>query len=364
MLGLIAGKAQLIDPTSCIGHGACEEACPVKAITLVFGTETRGVDIPAVSAEFETNVPGLYLAGEIGGMGLIRNAIKQGCEAVDAIAADLERAGTMDSEALDLLIVGAGPTGIAASLRARELGLSVRTVEQDSLGGTVTHYPRNKLVMTGAARLPLYGDLDFREIGKEKLLEIWQDVVEKTGIEIDCREAVLDISPVREGFAVKTSNRRYEAKRVLLAIGRRGTPRRLDVPGEELEKVVYRLCDPDQYRGRRVLVVGGGDSALEAAAELAQQDATHVTLSYRGEAFSRARRQNREAVQRAAEEGRIDMFLNSTIRMIGEAVVVLDQGGRETVILNDDVIVCAGGVLPTGFLQGIGVEFERKFGTR
>ncbi|WP_294047976.1 NAD(P)-binding domain-containing protein [Sphingopyxis sp.] len=361
VLGLLEGKATLIDPTRCIGHGACQQACPADALSLVFGTATRGIDIPFVSPDFETNVPGIYLAGEIGGMGLIRNAVKQGTEAVDAIAAANEADDADDM--LDLMIVGAGPAGIAASLRAMELGLRFETVEQDSLGGTVAHFPRNKLIMTAPVKLPLFGELRFREIRKEALLGIWQDVIERTGLHIRCNERVVDITPGDRGFTVRTAHGVYRARRVLLAIGRRGTPRKLGVPGEERSNVVYRLTDPAQYAGRRVLVVGGGDSAIEAAVALADQPGTRVTLSYRRDAFNRTRRQNRDAIAAAAAAGRVTLYLQSSVEEVRLGAISLRHHAELLDLPNDDVIICAGGELSTGFLQSMGIRVERRFGT-
>lgn len=361
VLGLLEGKATLIDPTRCIGHGACQQACPADALSLVFGTATRGIDIPFVSPDFETNVPGIFLAGEIGGMGLIRNAVKQGTEAVDAIAA-ATGSDTAD-DMLDLMIVGAGPAGIAASLRALELGLRFETVEQDSLGGTVAHFPRNKLIMTTPVKLPLFGELRFREIRKEALLGIWQDVIEQTGLHIRCNERVVDVTPCDGGFTVRTARDTYRARRVLLAIGRRGTPRKLGVKGEEQSSVVYRLTDPEQYAGKRVLVVGGGDSAIEAALALAEQPGTNVALSYRREAFSRTRKQNRDAITRAAAAKRVALYLRSSVEEVGDDTVTVRVGAEIFDLPIDDVIVCAGGELSTGFLQSMGICVERKFGT-
>jgi thioredoxin reductase/Pyruvate/2-oxoacid:ferredoxin oxidoreductase delta subunit len=360
VLGLVAGKAQLINPTHCIGHGACKAACPLDAITLVFGTETRGVDIPWVDPDFQTNVTGIYIAGELGGMGLIRNAIEQGRQAVDSVR-KLEGLGRTDRH--DLVIVGAGPAGFAATLAAKAHGLNTVTVEQDTLGGTVAHFPRGKIVMTAPVDLPIIGKVRFTETTKEALLEFWQDVERRAELTINYQERVETVTPDGDGFVVGTSHSQHRTRAVLLTIGRRGTPRTLDVPGEEQSKVVYRLIDPAQYRGQHVLVVGGGDSALEAAASIADEPGTTVSLSYRSEAFGRAKEKNRTRVDAAAADGRLALLMKSTVNRIGDDHVDLDHDGQSVQIANDAVIVCAGGILPTGFLKSLGVTVETKYGT-
>ncbi len=362
VLGMIRRKAWLVGPSNCIGHGACKTACPEDAIELVFGTATRGIDIPVVEPNFETNVPGLFIAGELGGMGLIRNAVEQGRQAIDSIKASPART---NGAAHDLVIVGAGPAGIAASLGAKQAGLDFVTVEQDSLGGTVAHFPRGKLVMTRPAELPIVGKMQFTETSKEKLLEFWQGVVDETGLDINFNERVTGIERNADSgaFEVRTANDSYSARSVLLAIGRRGTPRQLGVPGEELSKVVYRLIDPEQYRGMHVLVVGGGDSALEAAHSIAEQPGATVTLSYRSPAFTRAKPKNREKVEQLQAAGQLTVMLSSNVREIRNDSVVVEHDGESTTIPNQGVIICAGGILPTGFLKSIGVTVETKHGT-
>ncbi len=360
ILALIDNKAQLIEPSNCIGHGACKTACPRGAISLVFGTATRGVDLPVVQSDFQSNVPGIYIAGELGGMGLIRNAVDQGRQAMEAIAAHPRVNG---GNLLDVVVIGGGPTGIAASLSALELGLSFATIEQDSLGGTVAHYPRGKIIMTAPVTLPLIGPMNFTEVSKERLIEFWRGVVAQTGLQINFQERVERVVAIDGGFAVQTTRGHYLSRHVLLAIGRRGTPRRLEVEGEDLSKVVYRLIDPAQYRGKHVLVVGGGDSALETAASLADEPKTRVMLSYRSAAFARAKTKNRQRVRDAAASGRLDVLLGSTVKRIGIGHVELFHQDRPVMCRNDAVIVCAGGILPAEFLKSMGIEIETKYGT-
>lgn len=358
-LGIIDGKGVLINPTHCIGHGACAPSCPVGAIKLVFGTAKRGVEIPQVTPDFETNVPGIFIAGELGGMGLIRNAVKQGKQAVSTIAK--RPRGAFD---LDVVIVGAGPAGISASLAAQEAGLRYVTVEQeDSLGGTTYHYPRSKLVMTAPMKLPLVGEIRIREISKEQLMEIWQGILDKAKPNIRFSERMEEISREADGFVVKTSKRSYRTANVLLAIGRRGTPRKLGAKGEDRSKVVYRLIEADQYRGRNVLVVGGGDSALEAALDVCAERGTTVTLSYRGRAFDRVKPKNRARLEEAIADRRIQQILESTVKEIGQDKVVLAKGEAVVELPNDAVIVCAGGELPTPMLKKIGIQVEAHYGT-
>lgn len=360
VLGMIQGKAELIGPTHCIGHGSCKVSCPMGAITLVFGTEKRGVDIPLVKPSFETNIPGVFIAGELGGMGLIRNAVTQGKQAVDSIR-KLEGIGKGDL--LDLVVIGAGPAGFSASLAAMEHKLRSVTLEQETLGGTVSHYPRGKVVMTSPVILPLFGKTTFKETTKEALLEFWEDVEKKTNVKINYSERVESVTRRENFIEVKTQRATYKTRGVLLSIGRRGTPRKLGVPGEDLSKVVYRLIDPEQYRGQHVLVVGGGDSALEAATSIAEEKGTTVTLSYRSESFSRAKQKNRDTVARMDEEGRLNVLMESNVKSITKDKVKIDNAGEVQEISNDAILVCAGGILPTPFLKEIGITVETKHGT-
>jgi thioredoxin reductase/Fe-S-cluster-containing hydrogenase component 2 len=355
-IGVVGGLAQLVNPAACIGHGACAAACPFEAIRLVFGTAKRGVDIPQVGPDFQSNVSGIFIAGELGGMGLIHKAATQGQRAMGYLAARRASRGE-----LDVAIVGAGPAGLAAALAAKQRGLRYVLLEQEgTFGGAILHYPRRKVAMTSPMTLPLVGRVKWREIAKESLVDFWEGVVREQRLEVRFREALLAIERKGEGFALSTPRARYEARNVLLCLGRRGTPRKLGVPGEDLPKVVYRLIDAFQYRGRRMLVVGGGDSAIEAALALAGEPGTEVTLSYRGAGFDRVKPANR---QRLGAASAIRVLLESNVRTISPAAVEIERHGRKAALPNDDVVVCAGGELPTAMLRSIGIQVQTHFGS-
>lgn len=362
ILGLIDNRGVLINPSRCIGHGMCQAACPVDAIDLVFGTEKRGVDIPYVKGTFETNISGIYIAGELGGMGLIRNAVTQGWEAVEYIAKSLtDKKG---NGVLDLVIVGAGPAGLAASLQAKKEGLTFVTVDQEDMGGAILSYPRRKLVMTQPMELPLFGKVKIREIQKEELLDIFNEVKDSQSITINSGEKVTDVQKINGHFKVVTSKSEYETQRILLAIGRRGTPRKLGVPDEKSGKVSYRLIEPEKFTNQKILVVGGGDSAVEAAVALSEQPGNVVHLSYRRERIFRIKEGNRERLDAAVEKGDVQLILSSNVTQIEPERVVLDKEGETIELENDYVFVFAGGELPIPFLEKIGISVSKKFGER
>ena len=362
IIGLIDGRAELIEAANCIGHGACQAACPFDAIDLVFGTAERGVDIPALASDFSTTRDGVWIAGELGGMGLIRNAITQGVQACESVAERLRKQPAVNpqSAGCDLVIVGAGPAGIAASLTAKKLGISCTVVEQDTLGGTVAHFPRNKIVMTAPVELPLVGKVKLRETSKESLLEFWQNIITEHQPDIRFGEQMIGLEGDYNDFTVTTSHGQLQCRAVLLCLGRRGTPRKLEVPGEELSHVVYSLTDASQYAGCSAVVIGGGDSAIEAALALAEQPHTQVVLSYRGSGFSRAKSKNRLNLERSAVEVR----LNSQIQKITPTQVVLAQQQQTHTVAADLVVICAGGILPSAFLTKMGIQVDTKYGNR
>lgn len=358
VLGIRNGKATAINASRCVGHGACFHACPTQAISLCIGTEKRGVDIPHVNKYFESNVSGIYIAGEIGGMGLIKNAVEQGKQAVENIVRSLDRS---IRERFDLIIVGAGPAGISASLVAKKHNLKFLTLEQDSLGGTVFTFPRSKIVMTSPMDLPLYGKVKMKETSKEQLLELWNKVLNINSIQIKEYKKVEKIVPESGGFVIYTKDEEnYHTQKVLLAIGRRGSPRKLNIPGENLPKVAYRLLEPELIKEKNIVVVGGGDSAVESALLLSENN--NVILSYRKDTFSRLKQKNKVRFDDAVKSKKIDVLLNSNLMEINEGNVIIRIEDKNVILKNDLVYIFAGGELPAGFLKNAGIEITRKFG--
>lgn len=360
ILGIMNGRGTVINASRCVGHGACFHACPVEAISLCIGTEKRGVDLPHVDQTYETNVEGIYIAGELGGMGLIRNAVEQGRQAMENLARSLNKTG---GDSLDVVIIGAGPAGISATLAAKKHGLTSVTLEQESLGGTVYTFPRAKIVMTSPMELPLYGQVKLYDTSKSELLDLWNEVIDKHDIEIRERTRVERIEEENGNYEIFTNTgETFITKRILLAIGRRGTPRKLGVPGEEMEKVAYRLLEPERISGKNVMVVGGGDSAIESALLLTENN--QVTLSYRKDKFSRIKPKNLENILSAIDSGRVTMKYNTNVIEIQKDQVILknSESGEEEAIANDQIFIFAGGILPTKFLESFGIRISKKFG--
>lgn len=363
----LVDKIATVDLDLCKGHGSCAQACPVQAIVVTAGNAAQQVEVPEVNVGFETNVPGLYVVGELGGRGLIKNAVNEGKLAIEDVArraaAERSRAGGAahgEDGAYDVIIVGAGPAGLSAGLEALRSGLHYLLLEQGTLADTIRKYPRQKILFAEPLRVPLYGDLWIADASKESLLEVWQNVIAQTGLVVTPGQRVESVEPDGPRFRVRTPGAEFRGRRVVLALGRRGTPRKLGVPGEELGHVFYEIVEMEAFAGQRVLVVGGGDSAIESALGLSRQPGTRVALSYRGAAFERAKDRNRERLQAAVAAGEIELHLASEVREIRTGVAAVSVAGALKLVPCDAVIVRIGGEAAHPFLQRIGVRIVRR----
>lgn len=397
VLDLAFGQAVVVHGARCVGHGRCADACPTGAIALTLGDLSERKDLPAIDEKHEAvTVPGLFLAGEITGFSLVRTAVTHGALVADEVAKRVKAHPTQQTAAsprpkrvavaagvgeepdhassrpappqgpLDLLIVGLGPAGLSCALAAKKHGLRFACLEQaETIGGTVAAYPRKKLVMTQPMELPLHGKLTRLEYLKEELVELWQALAQRHRLPVKTGVQVAAVKRGEDGmFAVETNLGLVRARHVVLAVGRRGSPQKLEVPGEDLPKVAYSLLDAESYDHRKILVVGGGDSAIEAAIALGEQQGNVVTLSYRKPAFSRIKSRNEARIQEAVRDGKVTVLFESNVVRIEQDCVVLNvkQGASESerTIDNDEVFIFAGGKPPFPLLEAAGVSFDPK----
>jgi thioredoxin reductase (NADPH) len=359
-LELVGGKAILAHPERCTGHAKCAEVCPTQAITLSIGGVLQTVRVPNVKDNFETNVPGVFIVGELSGFGLIKTAINEGKLVIDYLRSRIESPSAVGDPVYDVAIIGAGPAGLSASLAAQQYGLKYLTLEQGEIAATIRQYPRQKFLMAEPIEIPLYGNLYVGDGSKEALLSVWETIIANTGVKVNTNERVDSVQKNSAGFHVTTAKADYRARYVILALGKRGTPRKLGAAGEELGKVAYRLIEAESYEEKDILVVGGGDSAIEAALALSRSGRNRVTLCHRGSSFQRARERNCEQITTAAASGKLRIFYGAQVSEIRPDRVIIATATESKELANDYVFVLVGGETPDEFLQKTGIEIVEK----
>jgi thioredoxin reductase/ferredoxin len=376
VLDLVENKSRVINFGDCIQCEACMWACPTEALVMhPEGTEPPTIKMPELDQYYQTAVPGQYLIGEVAGKPLIKNAANLGRGVVEHMIHNglrpgaLARSGSFaeGSDAanvtcVDVAIVGSGPGGLSAALTCIQRGLSYVLLEKDqTISSTIAHYPKGKLVMAEPYDVPNLSLLPVFDSSKEQILPIWRDMVSALGMNVKLGEAVEGVTRQGDGvFDVRTNVSSYRAQRVVLATGTRGKPRTLGVPGENLPKVNSLLDDPDDFRGLPVLVVGGGDSAVEAALALADAGAK-VVVSYRGRAFQRAQPKNKAAIESYAAQRRIKVKFQSVVEQFDDQTVTLVmQDGTRKKYPNAAAFVLIGADPPVRWLAKLGIEFVER----
>jgi thioredoxin reductase/ferredoxin len=365
VLDLVANKSRVLRFEDCIQCEACMFACPTEALVMFpEGAHPPPLKVPEMDENFMTAVPGQYLIGEVAGKPLVKSAANLGRAVVEHMLATGMQPGVFGDSGteVDVAIVGSGPGGLSAALSCIQRNLTYVVLEKEQqIASTIARYPKGKLVMAEPYDTANLSLLPVFDSSKEQLIPIWQELLERVQVAVRLGESVETVQQQRDGtFEVRSTVATYRAQRVVLSIGTRGKPRTLQVPGENLPKVFSLLEDPDEWRGRNVLVVGGGDSACEAALALADAGAK-VIISYRGKGFQRAAPKNKQAMEQYAHEGRIKAKLGSQVLAFEPDSVTIALGdGTQKRYPNDGAFVLIGADPPVAWLEKMGIRFIER----
>lgn len=394
VLDMVDGHAVAVAPDLCMDDTACQAECPVNPKACIVINTAK----PVVSrtspvrdgGTYETNVSGCYIIGDVSGVPLIKNAVKEGSEVIEHIADDLRRLQSEPKAEFDVAIIGVGPGGASAAASAQTAGLKYIAIEQERRLASIERYPVGKYIYFKPDAKNWEGALPDLSPGeqREKVLAAWNNSLEKQGVSINEFESCKSVTRAQDGdyFSIKTeriddkSERVYTARHVVLSVGLRGTPNRLGLPNEDMKinvggreqpKVLYSLNDPSQYRGRNVIVVGGGNSAVEAAVDLVMKrdgssitarppaEMNHVTLLVRTYLAPTVKFGNKVQLYKCVDSGMIDLRFGQRIKELREAEVVLEDVRTKAdagTIPNDLIFALIGGERPDRFLQSIGIE--------
>ena len=334
-----------------------------KQIVSVLHSGSSQNERPYLKKHNESNIPGLFVIGDLAGAPVIKYAMSQGYEVIEHIMTLPDGQGSRDAELYDVVIIGAGAAGLNAALQAKERGLRSVVLEKEQIANTVENFPEGKWVYAEPDSQPPKGKLWLDGASKEELTRRWHQIIQQNKLDLRTMEGVTGCERKDGIFHIKTDKGTYRAKRVVLATGQRGNPRKLEVPGEEREHVYHRLYSPRKYKNEKILVVGGGNSAVEAALTLSEQNT--VALSYRGSEFSRLFKDNERLLKEAIAAGRIQPLLNSNVVELGahEAKLRIKRGGSEETrqIPYDHAFVLIGADIPREFLKSLGIRMENEW---
>jgi thioredoxin reductase len=394
VLAIVGGIATVVARDQCMDDTSCQVECPVNPKACIVVNTTKKIQsrpAPVRDAAFMTNVPGCYITGDVSGTPLIKNAANEGAEVIKHIARELNDGVAPEPKAeLDVAIIGIGPAGLSAAITAQQQNLRYVGIEQDRVLSTIEAYPKGKYVFFKPETMPSRGSLMVEGAGeqRERILEAWIGAMKSGGVVINEGERCKSVQRAEDGdyFMVQTEKGlekekvTYRVRRVVLALGTRGTPMRLRLPGEEMkvtrdgrteDKVKYRLTDAASYQRKKIIVVGAGNSAIEAAVDLvARRDGdrisfrppdeiNEVTLVIRSDLKNDLKFGNKMQVYQCIDEGKIKVFFGTAIKEIRDAEVVLMNARTSEVkatIANDYIFAMIGGDRPTKFLETIGIK--------
>ncbi len=363
VLSLINNKSRVLRFQDCIQCEACMWACPTESLVMFpEGTNPPPVRVPEIDVNYQTVVQGQYLIGEVAGKPLVKNAANLGRAAVEHMLQSGLRPGEGGDKDVDVLIVGSGPGGMSAALSCVQRGLSYVMLEKENIiSSTVSRYPKGKLVMAEPYETANLSLLPIFDSTKEDMVELWRELLSVVKLKVNMHETVQVVQKQPDGsFMTTTTAGQYRSQRVVLATGTRGKPRTLGAPGEHLPKVESLLEDPDEHRGKAVCVVGGGDSALEAALALSEAGAK-VIIAYRGRSFHRAQAKNRQRIDKTAAEGRIKIKMQSEVVEFAEETITLQMSdGTQKRYPNHAAFVLIGADPPIKWLSTLGINYVER----
>ncbi|MFQ5652751.1 MAG: NAD(P)-binding domain-containing protein [bacterium] len=318
---------------------------------------------PYLKKHNESNIPGLFIIGDLAGAPVIKYAMAQGYEVIEHIATRGASNGGGGKEVYDVLIIGAGAAGLNAALQAKARGMHYIVLEKNRIANTIENFPEGKWVYAEPDSQPPKGKLWLDGASKEDLMKNWHRIIDENKLKVRTNEGVEKIDKKDGVFQVTSSKATYRARHVVLATGQRGNPRKLDVPGEEQEHVYHRLYSPRKYKNESILVIGGGNSAVEAAITLSEQN--KVYLSYRRGEFSRIFKDNERRLNEQIAAGKIEPVFHSTVVEFGKKQARLNvrenRSDRERTLPYDHAFVLIGADVPREFLQSLGIRMENEW---